>query len=58
MRPVAVVVDFPLAQFCADIDIIDVVHELPKFFCIGFVAALDFAVEMWRTGFDIDVAHA
>lgn len=57
MRPVAVVVAFPLFQLASDVDVVDVANKLRELFRVGFMAALHLAIQMRGTWLDIDVGH-
>ena len=45
VRPIEIVKLFPLVEFLAEIHIIGIRQELIKFFPIGAMGALDFAIE-------------
>ena len=58
MWSVAIVINFPLFQFCLDVNVINIVNELPEFLLIGPVRPLDLAIQMWRSWLDIDMPNA
>ena len=58
MRSVIVVEVFPGFQLRIEIHVIGVRQQLVKFGLISSVRTLDFAVQLWRLGFDVYMPHA
>ena len=54
----AIVVAFPFLQFCSDIDVIDIVDQLPELLFVRPVRAFNFPIQMWRCWLDVDMANA
>jgi hypothetical protein len=52
---IVVVVPLPFLEFPAQIHIILVREELIKFLLVRPVGPFNFAVELWRSGFDVDM---
>ena len=55
VRSGEVVKPFPFVEFGLEIDVPFVTEQLVEFLLIGAVGPLDFAVELWRSTFDIRV---
>ena len=58
VRPGEVVEPFPFVELGFEIDITLIAEELIKFLLIGSVGSLNFAIELWRTPFDVGVSDA
>ena len=58
MRPIEVVEALPLGQPLLQIDIALVAQELIKLLLIRAMGALDFPVQLWGAGLDVDVLDA
>ena len=58
MRSVKIVEVFPGFQLRIEIHVIGVRQQLVKFGLISSVRTLDFAVQLGRLGFDVDMPHA
>ena len=58
MRSVIVVEVFPGFQLRIEIHVIGVRQQLVKLGLISSVRTLDFAVQLWRLGFDVYMSHA
>jgi len=58
MRSSAVVESFPFFEFLVQINIISVGQQLVELFFVGSVRSFDFAVELRRSRFDVDMASA
>lgn len=50
-----VVEPFPFVEFSLQIDVTFVGEQLVEFLLVGMVGSLDFAVELWRSTFDVRV---
>jgi len=58
MRPGKVIEAFPFGEFRFEIDVILVCEELVELLLVRAMLALDLAVELGRSRFDVDMADA
>jgi hypothetical protein len=58
VRPIVVVDTFPCGQLPLEINIVAIVDQLVDLVFVGSMGPLDFAVELRRSRFDVDVFHA
>jgi hypothetical protein len=57
MRPIVVVEVFPSLQLRIEIGVIGISQQLIKLGLIRWVRPFDFAIQLWRLGFDIHMSH-
>ena len=55
VRPVEVIEVLPNGQLLIEIDIVSVSQQLVKLVLIGPMRSLNFTIQLWRAGLDVNV---